>query len=348
MTRNFNNETGQTIKTFVEQGLKPKEISAITGLALQTIYTYTKGIKFRKQESHNDIRELRKAGLSVFDIRTITGKDPKTISSVCRDSGLTMTEWEKQETIRRDQIRKTHTWAWVSEYISEKSEGRLEYVSGYSNMDSYVMVKCLHCGEVFRKSMGSFRSGRPLCHICHYDPVVEQRKKEREAQKQKEKELRRIEKETQLLVQFGRGRQTSFNLCGCGAIISNKATRCEDCRRAWKNKQRPSDEKWNQIRKNTDALRRIYDRDGGICYICGLPCNYDDFYYKNGAFCIGAKYPTIDHVIPRSKGGQNTFDNFKLAHMICNSLKGDSYDEGKLEKPNSKSNEGSGNLSAVI
>ena len=42
---------------------------------------------------------------------------------------------------------------------------------------------------------------------------------------------------------------------------------------------------------------------------------------KNGH--IGRHYPTLDHIIPLSKGGSHTWDNVQLAHMGCNAGKCD-------------------------
>jgi len=55
------------------------------------------------------------------------------------------------------------------------------------------------------------------------------------------------------------------------------------------------------------SRRNIYLRDGNICQYCGR------------------KFPTselsIDHVIPRSRGGQNTWTNLVCACTTCNSRK---------------------------
>jgi 5-methylcytosine-specific restriction endonuclease McrA len=40
------------------------------------------------------------------------------------------------------------------------------------------------------------------------------------------------------------------------------------------------------------------------------------------------KDATIDHIIPLSRGGQDTIDNMQLAHDGCNQLKADSMPVG--------------------
>lgn len=67
------------------------------------------------------------------------------------------------------------------------------------------------------------------------------------------------------------------------------------------------------------TLKALIDRDGGVCQICGKPTNGDDI--TNGH--IGRMYPTLDHIIPLSKGGSHTWDNVQLAHMCCNAGKCD-------------------------
>lgn len=52
--------------------------------------------------------------------------------------------------------------------------------------------------------------------------------------------------------------------------------------------------------------REVFRRDHYTCQYCGL-----------------TKHLTIDHVIPRSKGGRHTWDNVVTACAKCNSIKGD-------------------------
>ena len=60
-------------------------------------------------------------------------------------------------------------------------------------------------------------------------------------------------------------------------------------------------------------------RDGLRCRICGGMCDPNDSSYGNG---FGALSPTIDHIIPMSRGGGHVWGNVRVVHSICNSKKG--------------------------
>jgi 5-methylcytosine-specific restriction endonuclease McrA len=67
------------------------------------------------------------------------------------------------------------------------------------------------------------------------------------------------------------------------------------------------------------TLKQVRIKYKNICQICGKPI--DATAIENGH--IKRLYPTIDHIIPLSKGGTHTWDNVQLAHMMCNSGKRD-------------------------
>ncbi len=71
------------------------------------------------------------------------------------------------------------------------------------------------------------------------------------------------------------------------------------------------------------SLTELYRRDAGICYLCGGKCDYRDrIIAKDGKTVIcGNLYPSIDHVVPLSRGGTHTWGNVALAHRMCNSVK---------------------------
>ena len=76
-----------------------------------------------------------------------------------------------------------------------------------------------------------------------------------------------------------------------------------------------------QMVDNDITLEGLYKRDKGVCHICGGKCDYEDYVVSDQAIICGDWYPSIDHVIPLSKGGEHSWDNVKLAHRICNSKK---------------------------
>lgn len=56
-------------------------------------------------------------------------------------------------------------------------------------------------------------------------------------------------------------------------------------------------------------------RDKGICYLCNKPVDTNDYHITDSnAFVVGKNYPTIDHVLPISKGGKHSWDNVTLSH----------------------------------
>ena len=76
-----------------------------------------------------------------------------------------------------------------------------------------------------------------------------------------------------------------------------------------------------QIGDKDITLETLYNRDLGICALCGERCDYTDYIFKGEVFIAGNRYPSIDHIVPISKGGSHTWDNVQLAHKQCNSVK---------------------------
>lgn len=70
------------------------------------------------------------------------------------------------------------------------------------------------------------------------------------------------------------------------------------------------------------TLQKVFDKDNGICYLCGKLCNKDDIQQIEGRWVVGPTYPSIEHVIPLSRGGKHSWGNVRLAHMKCNLKKG--------------------------
>lgn len=72
----------------------------------------------------------------------------------------------------------------------------------------------------------------------------------------------------------------------------------------------------------TINLKRLIERDGLRCSICGKTCDMDDKQWGD----YGPDYPTIDHIVPLSKGGPHLWSNVQVACAECNIAKGASAD----------------------
>lgn len=94
--------------------------------------------------------------------------------------------------------------------------------------------------------------------------------------------------------------------------------------------------KYKEIFARSKAKRDHRIKNAGRI-VCGQKCDYADFeerVSKNGYhyILVGGEYPSIDHVVPLSKGGTHTWDNVHLAHKRCNMVKGNKYPYVVAEK----------------
>lgn len=79
-------------------------------------------------------------------------------------------------------------------------------------------------------------------------------------------------------------------------------------------------------KKNNGKVEKIYrkkvfERDNWTCKICGAKVD-KEMIWVHGS--LNSYYPTLDHIIPLSKGGEHTYENVQTACFICNSKKSDS------------------------
>lgn len=66
-------------------------------------------------------------------------------------------------------------------------------------------------------------------------------------------------------------------------------------------------------------LSRIAERDGWTCWLCGDVID--------PTMTIGPWRATIDHLVPRSRGGTSDLGNLRLAHRRCNNRRGNHLPE---------------------
>ena len=75
----------------------------------------------------------------------------------------------------------------------------------------------------------------------------------------------------------------------------------------------------NVPRRNARWSRRgILDRDNHCCIYCGVTVGNK----RKGRMVVKKDF-TVDHIVPRSRGGKNTWGNTACACAICNNRKAD-------------------------
>lgn len=80
---------------------------------------------------------------------------------------------------------------------------------------------------------------------------------------------------------------------------------------------------------------KLYVRDGWRCQICSDLVDLDDFRFVVGRdggehFVAGPLYPSLDHIVPKSKGGGHESSNLRTAHCKCNSERGAEWQPKQL------------------
>ena len=218
-----------------------------------------------------------------------------------------------------------------SQKIQDKTNGSFELIERTidDSHESKLKIRCVKCNAEKMISASSIRGTNGIrCVACD-----KQKTKDRQSfEKEQRKVLRLVE-------QRKKGTQIAFKFCAdCGSIISfnGKQRLCDNCRKTHqkheKNKYSAEQSRRADIKRRARMRKvkhdrgltkeKLYERDNGICYLCGRVCDWNDGKWENGIFKVGKTYPTVEHLIPIIKGGDDTWDNVKLACFSCNSKKG--------------------------
>lgn len=320
----------------IEDGSSAKDISERYDCHIMNVYGIAKryGLKLKRKPAKCEAYDKT--------IRSLArqGKSDKEIGRIVGIHGQTVTKYRLDNNIPTDYILSSankHTEFEVAELIRNKAP-QLEYVSGYVDNTKPVKVRCKVCGWIFeRRFSGIVTKGRIGCPECKRreaeikkQQVIAEKERlrieqQREQERQREAKIRALGNKIQV--------QIELNVC---PVCGNLTTRPKYCSDKCANKA---------VRKSKEIKRRtrikdatvdkditvlgLFKRDAGLCYLCGKPCRLDDYVMQDGQKQCGDWYPSIDHVVPLSKGGIHSWDNVRLAHRICNSLKRDKLMNGK-------------------
>jgi 5-methylcytosine-specific restriction endonuclease McrA len=201
------------------------------------------------------------------------------------------------------------------------------YIGNYTGSSGTVDILCCVCNEAFTQAFTTIRQGKKVtCPNCQRSEAEE---RERKREQQKEQRIKEIEERKYQREQehAARIKAREHPCIACGEITTRPKYCSDSCLKkamdSAKDVRRRHKIQTALVDTGISALG-LYKRDNGVCYLCGQLCNLDDYVVRDGHFIAGDWYPSVDHVVPLSKGGLHSWENVKLAHRICNSIKADS------------------------
>ena len=209
--------------------------------------------------------------------------------------------------------------------VVERCSG-FEYAGNYTGSEGTADIRCTKCGTITTRSWVAIRHARVRCEACSRAQTEQKKAKAKRAKTERKAEQKEIEfftadcEQAEILIcpECGKAflpRNSLQHYCS-----TRCATRTNNRVKFYRRKRKID----VAMMDKTITLAKLYKRDGGVCYLCGGHCDWMDFLQTDAAFIAGDDYPSIDHVQPLSKGGQHSWDNVRLAHRRCNSLKSDS------------------------
>lgn len=271
------------------------------------------------------ILELRKQGLLQKEIAEVIGCSRYTVHEACVKYGL------KQEEVQTTE----------QEAIDIIDRAGYDYICGFYNSHSKVTVRCRECGGIFErmyrvlreKAIGTYKN-QMSCPHCYRNEIENNRQEKklpkiREAQ---ERARRKAERDSRKAIEQ-MAKRLAIHVCqNCGkeycielSGYDSERYCSEKCQKRYYNRAK-NEKRMKRLKSrehDTDiTLEKLFERDAGVCYICGKRCDWSDIVEQDGTMIAGDNYPSIDHVKPVSKGGTHTWDNIKLACRLCNTLKG--------------------------
>lgn len=314
-------------------GQSAEEISAALSISISSVRRIAKEnqikiprkaspSKFSEHEGY--IRKAISAGKTYSDVARELGFDPKKTAEWCRKHGVNLTEEGKAKG-----FYDSHKVRFDSEEVKKNSVSYV-YIGGYVNSDSIIDVECTVCKRRTKISYQQIRKATaPIeCRLCRSDASADRRaerqrlKEEQRAQREEQRRKKREEEEAAHADLMAK----RWHACPvCGKMTSRPKYCSRECsnKLLWANHDHKRRVKIQAAMIDKDiSLEEVFRRDNGICYICGMACEWDDCKRMGNVFIAGRLYPTIDHVVPLARGGEHRWENVRLAHKCCNSAKG--------------------------
>ena len=304
------------------------------------------------QQKHTQKETCEKFGLTKYQLENL-------VKRYKVHNGRTVNELNKEKA--RSAAQKT--LAERERLFAEKVEQRgFTYLGGFTSVNGFVKVQCKTCGEITEKSCCSFKNKKAICFTCRHEETLKRQSEVKKIKtievekRKKELELRKAEREILKNLKFDEVH--TCKVCGkqytarqymesCGLSLYSNVGYCSKTCKYLENRKKANKRRRTHPRENNShydrarklglprdrgiTLKKLIERDGLYCAICGMACIYPGDFRSD-------LYPSIDHIIPMIKGGGHTWDNVQVAHRICNSIKSDKIGEeyGNVKKENNE------------
>lgn len=288
-----------------------------------------------------------------------TGKVNNWVKQRKATNGRSLSEINSEKAKKRaaQQIREAET-----RFRQKMLEQGFRLISEYKGAKTSVVLECAKCGEQFSRSVQSARHGVccPACNKAERKQRLQVQQEQKLADQKKKEKQRAV---NQALFEVERNKRLdelhTCKVCGgsysirsymksigtkyerdsgyCSAKCRNKSkNQREHARRkiVGRDSHRKRARKFGCEFDPSVTLKRLIERDGLYCKICGMACNPDDHGWTQ---YMGPTSPTIDHIIPMAQGGGHTWNNVQIAHAQCNSWKSDKKKEGGKYETNKES-----------
>lgn len=331
------------MRMLISDGVGTAEIAAALGCTASTVSNFKSrhGLSdSRKRLGRDDLDEIvarAESGESYYSIAADFGTTHSRISTIAIRNGIRRGKGGgcvARNNAARSSKAAPKRMARVRDAIGESFEVVRE------TRKDWFLLRCRECGHEFERYVDLHC--KTECPECHRREV-----ERREAERRRQDEERRESDAKRALMQQLVNALAYEHVCPeCGVRFRSGnpkklycSTKCSN-RAMWRRKSRRRGNQSTHVARakrygveydRSITLNRLIERDGMTCYICGKACTKDD--KRWGTF--GPDYPTIDHVIPLSKGGTHTWDNVRVACGICNELKGDEVISDPTTNPRS-------------
>lgn len=273
-----------------------------------------------KEVRNQKIVELREQGYSQNQIAERFELSRSAVVQICKRynvsgvmSGRRPQEYVNQNTKRTEEEARQYVESFLGDSFS--------YVGGYIDCEHKVTIRCNKCGCVFERSMISIRKNRKTrCDNCIQVAADEKREAERN-RRIAAKLQRQSERDTELFLSTY---QAECEVCGKIFITRNQRQLCcsKECSQKKANSyySKRKDKRLTKEKRVDSGItaRKLFRRDSGVCWICGGLCDLNDYIVRDNTTICGDLYPSVDHVVAVCDGGEDSWDNVRLAHRICN------------------------------